>query len=189
MSIQHKHAAIIKAWADGAVIQRRTSGDMWIDDPAPQWHEVCTYRVKAEINSLATTGWPKTTLSDDDLARMFVRGSHHRNIANEILANATQSGVVIDPRNIHGLVTELAAVERERKRENMELGKAERLLESLGYRSAGQGEWTAPQPVEITREPKRDMYVARAVAIAIIGAANNAATEEQLRVIASRFEE
>lgn len=42
----HKHAAVIKAWADGAQIERRT-GDLWV--PMPSIHSTlydCEYRIK-----------------------------------------------------------------------------------------------------------------------------------------------
>lgn len=47
----HPHAAVIKAWADGAPIQcRRDSGDLWVDyieaAGAPPWRPDWQYRVK-----------------------------------------------------------------------------------------------------------------------------------------------
>ena len=53
MKTPHKHAAIIKAWADGALIQERFKGDgkwhffdgVWTDDA--EWE----YRVKPELKA------------------------------------------------------------------------------------------------------------------------------------------
>jgi hypothetical protein len=49
MKTPHKHAALIKAWADGAKIQVSGFG-LWIDVPdnQPQWSTECDYRVKPE---------------------------------------------------------------------------------------------------------------------------------------------
>ena len=44
---KHKHAELIKAWADGAKIQGRSSGK-YQDTPRPQWHENWEYRIKPE---------------------------------------------------------------------------------------------------------------------------------------------
>jgi len=45
--VPHKHAALIKAWADGAKIQRRLHPeDEWIDTGQPNWSSVVAYRVK-----------------------------------------------------------------------------------------------------------------------------------------------
>lgn len=49
MKTPHKHAAIIKAWADGADIQyfdARMPAPWWIDVSTPQWNEDLQYRVK-----------------------------------------------------------------------------------------------------------------------------------------------
>ncbi len=41
----HKHAELIKAWADGADIQSRSSS-IWITHERPQWVETTEYRIK-----------------------------------------------------------------------------------------------------------------------------------------------
>lgn len=49
MNNPHKHAALIKQWADGAVIQiYNNDGQCWYDAPLnrPAWHETVTYRIK-----------------------------------------------------------------------------------------------------------------------------------------------
>ena len=46
--VPHKHAAIIKQWADGAAIQIKMP-DGWKDvDGIPWWSTQCNYRVKPE---------------------------------------------------------------------------------------------------------------------------------------------
>ena len=46
----HKHAELIKAWADGATIQYKYTEDEWVD--APQsilcWSDTYVYRIKPE---------------------------------------------------------------------------------------------------------------------------------------------
>lgn len=45
----HKHAALIKAWADGAKIEFRIpqTGD-WIESAVPGWDNATIYRIKPE---------------------------------------------------------------------------------------------------------------------------------------------
>ena len=46
MGTPHKHAAVIKAWADGAEIEVKASDGSWISTSHPEWHEDLEYRVK-----------------------------------------------------------------------------------------------------------------------------------------------
>ena len=49
----HKHAEVIKAWADGAQIQFRNvrTDRNWTDMPmcSPTWYETVEYRIKPEV--------------------------------------------------------------------------------------------------------------------------------------------
>lgn len=47
MTKPHKHAELIKAWADGAKIQVCTRG-FWLTDDNPRWLKEKEYRIKAE---------------------------------------------------------------------------------------------------------------------------------------------
>ena len=47
MKMPHKHAELIKAWADGAEIQYFDGGEWW-DTDGPSWAEEHTYRIKPE---------------------------------------------------------------------------------------------------------------------------------------------
>lgn len=42
----HKHAELIKAWADGAKIQKKWYGDYWDDCDRPDWDENDEYQLK-----------------------------------------------------------------------------------------------------------------------------------------------
>jgi hypothetical protein len=59
---KHKHADLIKAWADGAEIQVY-SGGYWVDT-APSWNETDQYRIKPEKD------YPKSSLSYDSLCKI-----------------------------------------------------------------------------------------------------------------------
>ena len=49
MKTPHKHAELIKAWADGAEIEYLHSAKIeWIATPAPEWLVNATYRIKPE---------------------------------------------------------------------------------------------------------------------------------------------
>ena len=48
--MKHKHAELIKLWADGALIQRQSYNGIWIDDIRPYWHLDDNFRVKPEPN-------------------------------------------------------------------------------------------------------------------------------------------
>lgn len=45
--VPHKHAALIKMWADGAIIEARDLSG-WIEVPNPVWNEWVEYRLKPE---------------------------------------------------------------------------------------------------------------------------------------------
>lgn len=49
MKQPHKHAALIKAWADGAEIEiYRTYNERWELHPYPSWSPDCQYRIRPE---------------------------------------------------------------------------------------------------------------------------------------------
>jgi hypothetical protein len=76
MNIPHKHAEVIKAWADGATIQcKQREGALkgqWIDLlRTPTWAVDCEYRVKPEVT---------TSLSDDTLRRVYYSKCPYPNV-------------------------------------------------------------------------------------------------------------
>lgn len=49
----HKHAELIKAWADGAVIQYKTPPGAWVDITGltgPCWYDDTEYRIKSMVS-------------------------------------------------------------------------------------------------------------------------------------------
>lgn len=62
MNKPHKHAELIKKWADGAEIQYSENGKYWSDClRTPTWHAVY-YRVKPEVT---------TSLSNDQIRQIY----------------------------------------------------------------------------------------------------------------------
>lgn len=50
MKKPHKHAELIKAWADGAEIEYKSSDDEgWVFTSKPVWSLTCQYRIKPEV--------------------------------------------------------------------------------------------------------------------------------------------
>jgi hypothetical protein len=47
MKTPHKHAELIKAWADGAEIEVQTNGE-WLSIGKPNWNGSVEYRIKPE---------------------------------------------------------------------------------------------------------------------------------------------
>jgi hypothetical protein len=44
----HKHAELIKAWADGAEIEACVGPDEWWVEEYPDWHPLVAYRIKPQ---------------------------------------------------------------------------------------------------------------------------------------------
>ena len=57
-----KHAALIHAWADGAVIQYKNSDGKWVDvfQNNPSWHDGETYRIKPKTTTVKFRNWYST---------------------------------------------------------------------------------------------------------------------------------
>jgi len=47
--IPHKHSEVIKAWADGEIIQRKFTNEEWLSICEPSWNEDYEYRVKPKV--------------------------------------------------------------------------------------------------------------------------------------------
>lgn len=92
-----KHAEIIKAWADGAVIQYREHNGSWSDVRRnnPCWGDDDEYRIKPDKQD-----YPRTTLTSEEFTKITM---HHFSgsleaciaIANAAIAQAIEDGQVI----------------------------------------------------------------------------------------------
>lgn len=76
MNKPHKHAALIKQWADGAVIQiYNNDGQCWYDAPLnrPAWHETVTYRIKPVTRKYRVAAFKDCSIiaSSDNQANAF----------------------------------------------------------------------------------------------------------------------
>lgn len=95
MGQPHKHAEIIKAWADGAEIELMKIDGTWANADVPTWSEWCTYRIKSEPPK-----YPQTKLTDDELLNAFEQcGAANidraRFIANAAISRAIEDGDVV----------------------------------------------------------------------------------------------
>lgn len=70
MGKPHKHAEVIKAWADGATIQLKRSIGDWVDVPEPEWVEHLEYRVAAREFE-AGKWYPVIDNDGDHTVRLF----------------------------------------------------------------------------------------------------------------------
>lgn len=100
----HKHADVIKAWADGAEIQTRDIGGTWVECNDPRWFEVSEYRTKPE-----PTKYPPTRMTHKELIIERGQVGYEREeiephslqaialerVANAAIARAIQDGDVI----------------------------------------------------------------------------------------------
>lgn len=98
MNKKHKHAEVIKAYADGEAIQICVDG-VWMD--FQEGHPIstqCEYRIKPTAPK-----WPKTTMDDPTLVSNYSKAfgmaevDRLRVIANAALAHALETGQVVLP--------------------------------------------------------------------------------------------
>lgn len=90
---KHKHAEVIKAWADGAEIEYEDCG--WHDcTTSVIWDEETKYRVKP-----AAPKWLQTTMTDTQLAgggsHIYGEGARLRAIANAAIAHECSTGALV----------------------------------------------------------------------------------------------
>jgi len=108
MNKPHKHAEMIKAWADGAEIQfREPLIRDWKDIKChltPYWNDECEYRIKPKPQ------YPKTNISDQQIMAIWNSVSELTNMAevirvmiNKAIVRAIEDGqVIIAPGQIEG---------------------------------------------------------------------------------------
>lgn len=95
MPTPHKHAAIIKAWADGAEVQVSTNAGWYDLDSNPNWCDFNQYRIKPEP---AAPKWPLTTMTSAGLSIAYLEKVSEdglRDVANAAIANACESGALV----------------------------------------------------------------------------------------------
>lgn len=123
----HKHAEVIKAWADGIATEYRypRQGAIWqsmADFPAsPTWDADIECRIAP-----AAPKWPASTMSDDDLVKEWNSFDHGagriyyhasvRNIANAVLEHALESQQVVLMSEVQEIARELNKSLREKEK-------------------------------------------------------------------------
>jgi len=108
----HKHAELIKAWADGAKIQSRRTDVVlaslplkypdYEDDMHPTWASNMEYRIKIKTK----TEFPKTSMPDDCLMALWDSTVNSkslpeslRNIVNDVIKYECVKGSLIPANN------------------------------------------------------------------------------------------
>ena len=102
----HRHAEVIKAWADGATIECKPNCRPWLTKWAelketPQWHEDHEYRIKPEPPAKV---YPVTGMTNAELCGLWDRSPTSGAtsikmafIANATLRHAIDSGQLVEP--------------------------------------------------------------------------------------------
>lgn len=90
MGIPHKHAAIIKAWADGAAVEGRLhDGHPWLVLKKPNWVNNFEYRIKPRV-------FPTTSMTLDDCRRAYNSAGDRFNRSIVAVANADIRQYILD---------------------------------------------------------------------------------------------
>lgn len=99
----HKHAEMIKAWADGATIEIFTADGCWMEVPHPSWMRDMEYRVKREprpdiveesllfLNQCIS---PNANLDDPSWDRWLKNGDAYRVVAKFRLTYDGETGLL-----------------------------------------------------------------------------------------------
>ena len=110
---QHKHAALIKAWADGAEIQYLGAAESgWMTVPNPTWKGLGEYRIKPHVHQGLIDAYMNGALIQynyfaggwSDCPQPCWGGDTEYRIKPEevvIEGEAVQSGVLFTHRGIH----------------------------------------------------------------------------------------
>lgn len=127
--MKHKHAEIIKQWADGAQIQYEDCG--WRDCNNPAWDVGTEYRVKPPEPK-----WPETTMSGSSLDRIWCQEASDSSelaciaVANAAIAHACETGQLVTKDAYEKIVHSC--------------DKAQRALLRAGFVDNGAEEWKPP---------------------------------------------
>lgn len=96
MNKSHKHAEVIKAWADGAQVEYQNNDNVWCDCPEPLFSESSVYRVKPPAPEKV---YVTTQMSGDDMYTIYMDTSGGPDgqqdfiaVANAALRHAVDNG-------------------------------------------------------------------------------------------------
>jgi hypothetical protein len=104
-AVPHKHAEVIKAWADGAAIEC-LSHVSWVACPGPSWQDYGEYRVKPEPPTMV---YPVTQMKYAALTKAYNDGVPDglTSIANAALRHAIDAGQIITAADHQDALTTL----------------------------------------------------------------------------------
>ena len=91
MKTPHKHAELIKAWADGAEIEGQGITGEWFITPNPDWRRGGPYRVYKEpkpdvVRYGIATHWMREVASDDDNLKLTFDGATGKLKSAEVIS-------------------------------------------------------------------------------------------------------
>lgn len=93
MNKPHKHAEVIKAWADGVEIEYRDPPDeQWSDAPCPNWYTSLEYRVKPQPKKYKVDVWLTFKKKDGVFITSWSREPPSYIIPDEIVIHHTLEG-------------------------------------------------------------------------------------------------
>lgn len=97
--VPHKHAKVIKAWAEGSQIQYSNIGEnKWKEVVEPRWFDYVNYRVKPEV---VKPKWPTLDLPREIFLTLIDEyecdGHTIIGVANAAIAHALETGLVVLP--------------------------------------------------------------------------------------------
>lgn len=150
----HKHAEVIKAWADGAQVQVQMSPGRWSDVAEPNFNPANEYRIKPSETERV---YPVTAMTNTQLSHAFDPSAwfapdqmdNLRKAVNAALRHACDYGTVVTRQ-------EFKAVAEEAK-------CATNSLIAAGFTYRGGELWKPPLGNAYTNRNARDMAVAKAV--------------------------
>lgn len=171
---KHKHAEVIKAWADGATIECKPNCRPWLTKWAelketPQWHEDHEYRIKPEPPAKSYPFTGMTVEEKIDAFNAAPNGTINMTtfIANAALRHAIDSKQLVEP--VDGLTTWARELHLKMSEALVkELKKARRTLELAGYTDNGGELWKPPLGKSPDDRPARDLAIAEAVMTAFL---------------------
>ena len=67
MNQPHKHAELIKAWADGAEIEWKNDVGIWLVAQWPEWNDKTEYRIKPQVPKPDVVRYAKVFLEKEEL--------------------------------------------------------------------------------------------------------------------------
>lgn len=164
MTTPHKHAEIIKAWADGAEIEGRQEGtQVWLLRNSPGWNLDWEYRIKPAAPMV------ETNYSTEELYQISTNGNLKTGLALKNVANAAIARAIAD-----GQVVSRDAYERAIEKLHIHMYKADKegmTFDDGGYRFAVTGDPASINSLmrfcgenSESKRASRDMAVAKAVA-------------------------